>query len=185
MRVRGAILVGGRSSRMGRPKQDLPIRADGATMLDVVRDALEAATGAPALLVGGPALPDRAPGQGPLGGLDALLAHDAANRYLVCPCDMPYVTPELFEQLLRAEPLAAPLAVFHDRAEDRLRPFPMRIDATAAGAVARLLRSDRRRVRALFEEITPIASEALADGARLRSVNTPDDYEQARRGGSR
>ena len=72
----GAVLTGGRSSRMGRDKATLPV--DGVPMAARVADALRRAGAEPVLAVGGDQaalealgltwVADRHPGEGPSGG---------------------------------------------------------------------------------------------------------------------
>ncbi len=110
MRRAGFVLVGGRSSRMGRNKALMPY---GESML-VERVAGEVAAAAgPVTLVGPPdeyqrlGLPvvaDRRPGSGPLGGVETALFHTTAEWNLVVACDMPNVQAELMGAMLdRAE----------------------------------------------------------------------------------
>jgi len=84
----GAVLVGGASRRMGVDKAVLEV--GGRTLVEVAVAALAAAGAHPVLLVGDPpagarppvpgatAVPDRYPGEGPLGGLITALAAASA-----------------------------------------------------------------------------------------------------------
>ncbi|MBU6317480.1 MAG: NTP transferase domain-containing protein, partial [Acidobacteria bacterium] len=77
MRVIGAVLCGGRSSRMGRDKALVPHR--GIPMVRSVADALTAGGCSEVVAVGGDTVglgtlgfdvtPDLHPGEGPLGGV--------------------------------------------------------------------------------------------------------------------
>ena len=102
----GAVLAGGASSRMGTDKAFIEMAGE----LMVVRavDALRSAGAAPTLVVGGDSgrldalrldhVPDRCPGQGPLGGvitaLGALgpLGVSGRDAVVTLPCDV--VAPE-------------------------------------------------------------------------------------------
>lgn len=106
MRLLGAVLAGGRSSRFGSDKALAMI--DGRPMLDRVIDAL--APQVDGIVVCGRAssagyegIPDRpAAGLGPLGGLNAALHHAAAHGYdavLTVPCDTPLLPSDLRTQL--------------------------------------------------------------------------------------
>src|SRR4051812_16893514 len=108
MRVLGAVLAGGRSSRFGADKAAALI--DGRPMLDWVIDAL--APQVDDILVCGREISGRhwvadhpRPDLGPLGGLNAALRYASANGFdavLSVPCDTPHLPVDLRAQL--AEP---------------------------------------------------------------------------------
>lgn len=135
-RVIGAVLRGGASRRMGRPKEGVQL-PDGRTMLAAVIAALEPICD-DVVLLGEPALepgqecgsedspssstasfdrakswrviPDRRRGLGPLAGIESLLLAYPQDTCVVCPCDMPRLTAGLIGRLLAAPD--APIAVF-------------------------------------------------------------------------
>ena len=96
--LRGFVLTGGASRRMGADKALLPWR--GGTLLDwVARQVLEA-TGS-VTLVGAPgryaargyeAIGEQHAGAGPLSGLEAALRQSASDLNLIVACDMPLVS---------------------------------------------------------------------------------------------
>ena len=99
----GIVLAGGRSSRMGRDKAALPWGH--AMLLDRMVELLTTA-GAARVLVSGDrpghaGIPDRRPGLGPVGGLDAVLAH-AEGRIVVVPVDLPRLRPSRIHALVAA-----------------------------------------------------------------------------------
>jgi len=106
MRRSGFVLVGGASSRMGRDKALLEFR--GRPLLDyVARQVLEAAgsvtlVGAPEryTALGYQSIPDRQPGQGPLGGVEAALRSTKSEWNLIVACDMPQLEASFLEALL-------------------------------------------------------------------------------------
>src|SRR5690242_14839672 len=105
MRVLGAVLTGGRSSRFGSDKAAALI--DGRPMLDWVIDVLVPQVDD--VLVCGRETPGRisvpdypTPDLGPLGGLNAALRYAAANGFdavLSVPCDTPRLPNDLRAQL--------------------------------------------------------------------------------------
>jgi molybdopterin-guanine dinucleotide biosynthesis protein MobB len=99
--ILGGLLVGGRSSRMGRPKQRLV--SDGRTFLQIAYDALAPHVGRLVLLGGegdGERLPDVAGIGGPLAGLLAAVRWEPEAAWVVCACDLPRVTPRAVAWLL-------------------------------------------------------------------------------------
>src|SRR6058998_1400393 len=94
----GFVLVGGRSSRMGRDKACLPLQ--GRTLLEHVAAAVAAAAGS-VTLVGSPeryqnlgfrVIADSLPGCGPLGGIHTALGASPADWNLIVACDMPGIS---------------------------------------------------------------------------------------------
>ena len=92
------ILVGGRSERMGRPKQLLEV--GGESMLDRAARAIEPFAGRPVALGAGPLpaawaaavrLPDPPGLTGPAAGLLAALRWAPRTSWLLAPCDLPRI----------------------------------------------------------------------------------------------
>ncbi|WP_426163213.1 molybdenum cofactor guanylyltransferase [Sandarakinorhabdus sp. DWP1-3-1] len=101
MKILGAVLAGGRSSRFGSDKALAPF--DGRPLIDHVIAAL-AAQADTVVVIGRdwprqPHIHDRpAPGLGPLGGLCAALHHAAATGHdavLAAGCDLPRLPADL------------------------------------------------------------------------------------------
>lgn len=101
----GAVLAGGRSSRMGRDKALIEI--DGHTLLDralhILRPHVDEL-----LVIGDPmrhgqavarVIPDDGPGKGPLAGIVTALRHAAHDQVIIMACDMPGVNAQLIERL--------------------------------------------------------------------------------------
>lgn len=167
VRILGAILAGGRSSRFGSDKALAPI--GGRPMLEHV--ALQLAGQCDGLVVVGRAWPgmvrveDRpGPGLGPLGGLAGALAHARDHGFdavLTSSCDLPALPSHLLDLL------GAPDALL-------LRQPTIGLwDSAHADRLAAYLSSGApRSVRAWADTIkaSPIAwSEDLAN------INTPED----------
>lgn len=128
LRCLGAVLAGGASSRMGTDKAFIEI--DGAPMVVRAAETLRAAGAEPVVVVGGDgarlralgldAVPDRYPGEGPLGGvITALAALDTHGEGLdavaTLPCDVispaPAAVRLVIDGLATAGQPAADLAV--------------------------------------------------------------------------
>ena len=102
----GAVLCGGRSSRMGRDKA--LVEVDGVAMAARVAGALRAAGCRPVVAIGGDrdalaalgldVVDDDHPGHGPLGGILTALTHlavPADGTVVVVSCDVPWLTADV------------------------------------------------------------------------------------------
>ena len=187
----GFILAGGFSSRMGEDKSRL--RLGGRTFVEIAADAL-AAVSDRIRVVGSregieshglPVVRDVHEGLGALGGLHAALAACRTKWAAVVPCDLPFVTAELFERLaaLRVDDIDAVAPIQEDG-----RPQPLCALYAAARCreeAERLIRAGELRPRALLRTVRTrrVRFEELSDleGAHLffANVNTPEDYERA------
>ncbi|MEW6684465.1 MAG: NTP transferase domain-containing protein [Nitrospirota bacterium] len=185
--VIGAILAGGYSRRMGRPKEGV-VLWDGRPMIEHVLDAMRTIcrrvvivgacrgwTPEPPII----RLDDRQSGLGPLGGIETLLSSGLASRYLVVGCDQPLVTPPMLRLLL--DPLNPGIPCFL-RAEDgsELDPFPGYFPATWLPVARAALQQGRRAIRDVVRSDRSgwaVLPEALRRG--VESLNTPDEVVRA------
>ena len=101
-KITGLVLAGGRSSRMGTNKALLEI--NGETLLNRAVRLLEL-SGCKEVFISGDyygqrSVPDRAQ-LGPLAGIAAGLDVCKTEKLLILPVDMPYMTTELLQLLMR------------------------------------------------------------------------------------
>jgi molybdenum cofactor guanylyltransferase len=105
---------------------------------------------------------------------------------LIVSCDLPFVTPELFERLLSLRTSDADAVA---PIQDDGRPQPLcalYAAATCARAAEELIRTDELRPRELLRRVGTrwVAFAELADLPRaplfFENVNTPEDYEKAK-----
>jgi molybdopterin-guanine dinucleotide biosynthesis protein A len=169
------VLAGGRSSRMGRDKARLPFR--GSDLVSVVAGAVEQATGNVSLIGHAelPAIPDRYPGEGPLGGILTALHHTSSDWNLIVACDMPEVCPGFLTVLLaRAEGSEADVLLPHG--PDRL-PQPL-CAVYHRRALPTLEEHFSRGVRKVTAALEGLAVERLfvAELSVFQNVNTPEDW---------
>lgn len=181
--VLGAVLAGGRSSRMGRPKEGV-LLGDGRAMVEPVIEAMREAFGRVAVVgactgfdcgagEGILHLQDLRPGQGPLAGLEALLASGLAHGYVVAACDQPLLTSDLLRRLGEG---AGGRPRFFRTAEVCLDPLPGYFPAGMLGRFSAALVDGRRAFRGVTQEAGP-EWLTLQDGEvpLLASANTLED----------
>jgi len=186
--VEGAILAGGRSSRMGRDKSALVLgevsvlervgsaMAPLVTRIRVIGSSIAEPTDYAAQ-------PDLEPGLGPLSGIHAALATAVSSSVLVVACDLPFVTTALFAGLIgllkdgteavvpRVGGRPVPVcAVYRQSCLERLQAHLDRGELKAQHFVASLA-------------TTYMDEEMLArldpQGIALKNINTPEDFKQA------
>jgi molybdopterin-guanine dinucleotide biosynthesis protein A len=179
MRFSGAILTGGRSSRMGRDKAFIEI--DGRPMVQSAQRALLDAGASNVVTIGGnaaalanlglEALPDTTPGEGPLGGIIDALEHTDEDVVVVLACDHPTMEADLVRLLVTkiagtdaavpvVDGVPQPLAAAYVR-----RSLPVLRTAFAAG---------ERSPRSALRELRWRAVEGV-DPAWVRDVDEPRD----------
>jgi len=189
--VAGFVLAGGASSRMGRAKALLEI--GGEPLLVRTMRLVESVAG-PATVIGNSdayrslglrLIDDDLPGGGPLGAIATALRASKAPWNLVVACDLPYLTREWLDYLVRraiasqadavlpmntlgAEPLCA---AYHKRGETAIR-----------GALAAGVRKVTDGLKDLRVEVIEAAEWKAfdSDGLLFKNMNSPEDYEEAK-----
>ena len=189
-RYTGAILAGGKSSRMGSAKQEL-VLPDGRTILDrLVSTLLEIC---PSVIIVGESggneepsssrvtrLADLHPGFGPLSGMEALFASGADQGYVVTACDQPLLTASLLGRLFVGDPSRAHL--FRASDPGSFYPFPGYYPASMLPLVSQSLKAGRYSVHSLLTHVEP-EWIPVADSERslLFNMNTPEELETLRK----
>jgi molybdopterin-guanine dinucleotide biosynthesis protein MobB len=159
------VLIGGKSTRMGRPKHLL--RKDGGTWLERTVGLLRSKAQTVAV-IGEGALPetlgdlvrlaDAPDARGPMAGILAAMRWAPRASWLVAACDLPALSGEALDWLLAT------------RAPGRWATLP-RLEA--AGRVEPLLAHYDFRARALLEELAAGGNFRLQDLSQARAVYTP------------
>lgn len=192
----GAVLTGGASRRMGRPKAWIPV--DGRPMALRVADALAGAGCDPVVMIGepqsgpsasdprpdlhgdrGPVLvPDVRAGEGPVVGVLTALRHarslERVDRVVVAACDLPRLDAATVRRLLAVGDREARVVV----AVSDGRPAPLGWWSTAVLAdlealVASGVRAWREAVAGVGATLVEIDDPALSD------VDTPPELDRA------
>jgi molybdenum cofactor guanylyltransferase len=94
--ISGYILAGGRSSRMGTDKSLLPLAGKPLIQRSVAKlrgvcAEVHILSSNPALAPFAPLVPDIHPDCGPLGGIEAAIAHSIYDWLLILPVDVPFL----------------------------------------------------------------------------------------------
>jgi molybdenum cofactor guanylyltransferase len=159
----GAILAGGRSSRMGTDKARVVV--DGVAMREHVRRAL-AAVCDDVIVVGGADADIDDPREGPLPALLALLRARPGRTILVAPVDQPRLCPAALTPLIAA-------CGDDDGVCWRDEPLPLCLGPLALARLeAAAARGQHRVFAAVTRELAIVDDDVRA---ALVNVNTPAD----------
>ena len=201
MLVGSLILAGGRSRRMGKPKESLPLC--GNTLLGRTAELLLECTW-PVVVVGRggdqelPPLPleaavihDERPGAGPLAALAVGMRHVRAHKQLgdqdavfVTGCDAPFLTAAAVGWL--SSQLGQHQCVV-PKSGGVLQPLCAVYRLTCLPVIDDLLRSGVDTPRTIAEKTRALILDEPAlrafdlETRFLRGINTPEDYEAAQR----
>lgn len=182
MEILGAVLTGGRSTRMGQDKADLVVNDQ--TMLEWVVSALKQVTTETVVLgpdrPGYKCWPDSVHTEGPLAGIATALARSQADHVLVVAVDHPFVSAETLRHLVdRADGLPVVPVDEHGARQVTCALYPTAIggmaqeEAAAGGSIQSLL--DRVSFDAVSPDIWVGWGE---DGRSWYSVDSPSALEE-------
>lgn len=189
--VGGYVLAGGKSSRMGTEKALLelggkPLIAHAVAKLRAVCSNVSILGSNPDLAAYGPLVPDLHPGCGPIGGIEAALAHTEFDWNLLEPVDVPFLPAQFLGDWVERV-----------TASDVFRAAIFEVGGKPQPGVLLIHRSTRPSISAAIErgeyKLLPALS-AAASGSSLdvrrvdaaceswfTNVNTPEDLERAKR----
>ena len=134
---------------------------------------------------------DRAPGNGPLGGiltalLDASATEDGAHvPVLIVACDLPFITTDFIELLLKKHDIEQPDITVPSDASGRLHPLAAIYSTSCLSVVAANVKEARLRVDLVFDLVRTVTIdyreyEQLPGSSRfLTNVNSRQDYDLA------
>jgi molybdopterin-guanine dinucleotide biosynthesis protein A len=180
-----AILAGGKASRYGGAPKGLLEAAPGVSILEKTLREITAA-GIKEIIIlanepgpyerfGLPIVPDIRPGIGPLGGIEAGLAH-FAGRYdavLFLPCDLPGITASEISALLSSFEAGASV-VFAETGHFFEQPLCAVVHNDLLGTISRLINEGWRKVSDVWRELGA-AQVRFDDPTPFFNVNTPED----------
>lgn len=186
--VTGVILVGGRSSRLGRDKAFLPV--GGIPVFERVLNAL-AKHLKKVILVGDrperfakyglPVYPDRYAGSA-LGGLYTGLLESSTHYIFVVPCDLPFASAGLLQYLISLRggyDVVVPMTKGHPE------PLFAVYSKECLNPMKDLLEAGNYRIFDFYPRVRtrPVQGAELfpfdRSGSAFLNVNTPEEYERA------
>ncbi len=184
--VTGIVFCGGTGRRLGGVEKPL-IEVAGRPLLAWVLERLRKQV-ATVVLSGAndPAyarfgcemVPDRAPGEGPLGGFATAVEVAATDWIFTCPGDSPYLAENVIELLVEdAERVG--VAVPHDGNRRQNLFLLMRRDR--AESLVRFFEQGGRAAHRWLDENGIGVTDLSPNAASFFNVNTPDDLESWRR----
>jgi molybdopterin-guanine dinucleotide biosynthesis protein A len=175
----GYVLVGGRSSRMGRDKALLPL--NGLPLAEKIARQIEIFAQSVSLIgdpeqygqLGRRVIPDHFPGCGPLAGIHAALLDSSQDWNLIAACDMPSIEIGLIGALLTLDRSDADCVLPLD-ADGRRQPLLALYHRRCLPAIEAALNSgDYKVLRALV----PVRiREIPAADETFRNLNTFEEW---------
>ncbi|ARU61147.1 hypothetical protein CBW65_08960 [Tumebacillus avium] len=193
--MRGILLCGGASSRMGRRKEwlafdDRPLVLHTLEKLqsvcsDVVVVAREEAELESLLQLNVRAILDEYAGQGPLAGLHAGLNGLApAEKACLVACDLPFLRAEILKDLAQLIDEQPGTQAVVPQEGQRLFPVCALYHGQVREIAASCLQNGENAMRGFLAKLqvgyVPIERYAAYDPSPFLNMNTPQDYELAR-----
>lgn len=180
MRVAGFVLVGGRSSRMGRDKARLLVNS--RLLVEAVAEKVSAAAERVALIGAADRyrdlpfdrLDDVRSGLGPLAGIETALQSTRGELNLIVACDMPDLDPQWLRQLVAHAAKRASCCVISQDSDGTRHPLCSVWDASCLPAVSAALDCGHLRVSGMAEALN---ADVLVSLRPLRNINTPSEWK--------
>lgn len=177
MLIAGAIIAGGRGSRMGNPHKAAIRLRDGTTSAQRLAAALGGAGCAPVVVVANDAtpyagmrvIPDLRPGLGPLAGIEAAMLALAPAAVCLVAGDMPCLVSADIQRLVSA--WDGRLAVAWT---DRMQPLCAVVASDLTSEISAALDHGALGVHRLWQRLGA-AQVQFTDSAAFRDLDTPED----------
>ena len=170
----GYVLVGGRSSRMGRDKATLPFH--GTTLAESIAREVVLAAGS-AVLVGNASLgiADLYPGEGPLGGILTALHHSRTDWNLIVACDMPFAQAGFLRKLLEAARDSGADALMPRGPAGLPEPLCAVYHRRARGAIQARFDAGIRKITRALEDLLVVWLDVV-EADCFQNLNTPEEW---------
>ena len=187
-RIAGAILAGGKASRLGGVTKGLLQLDSGKTLIERLADQMRDARLAEVVICaddsepyehfGLEIVPDLHPDLGPLGGIEAALTHyaDRADAVCFCPCDLPGMSGVQIATLMRAfaERPEGVGVVYVQTGDFFWHPLCCVVHNALLGSISQAIEQGSLSVRQVWTRLDALGV-AFDDPAPFFNVNTPED----------
>ncbi len=165
---------------MGQDKARLPFR--GGVLAEAVAREVEKAAGCVTLVghagvghAGIGAIPDRHPGEGPLGGILTALHHTSTDWNLIVACDMPEVSAAFLARVLAVAERTTAWIVLPYGPDGRPEPLCAVYHRQSLASLEAAFERGVRKITAAMEGLL-IERLDIAEMAIFQNVNTPEDW---------
>jgi molybdopterin-guanine dinucleotide biosynthesis protein A len=183
MYLAGFVLVGGRSSRMGRDKARLPVES--RLLVEDVAAKVRFLTCNVALIgemqryrdLPFECFDDLRPCQGPLAGIETALAAGRGEWNLIVACDMPNLQTEWLAALIAETRKTEYDCIVLKDTKGKIHPLCGIWRAACLPIVRRALDAHRLKVMDLLAEL---ATAYVPVNTTIENVNTPEDWDRWR-----
>ncbi len=183
IQVKGLVLAGGKSRRMGHDKALIKYR--GRPQIEIAYDM--AAILCKEVFVscrsdqnyGLPTLHDRIHEMGPLGGILSALMHDPAAAWLVLACDLPHLQLDLLQKLIASRNIFLPATAYASTSDGKPEPLCAIWEPECRGLLFKALSVDMKCPRRILMDMNlPLLLQPREED--LHNCNHPKDVEGAK-----
>ncbi|PYZ97112.1 molybdenum cofactor guanylyltransferase [Alteribacter lacisalsi] len=198
MKVTAVILAGGQSSRMGKNKALLSI--NGLPVIERIKNVLSQSCCGMLVVANSPeqyrflhvpVVPDRFPDSGPLAGIHAGILESGCEWHFVAACDVPLISRDVIEILLREMEDNPETDVILPKAGGRLQPMTALYRRSVLPAVEEALKSGQLKLLDALNGLDLIyvdEQKAAAQGMdperweqSFFNMNRPEEYSEVLR----
>lgn len=183
-KITAILLAGGKSQRMGTDKGLLDL--NGKTFIQHICDALQPIVGSNILIVsankayddlGFPRVEDIIENKGPVGGLYTGLKESKTKVNLVLSVDVPLVTSELLEWLVKSH--SETFMVTQIKNGDKTCPLISVYDRSMRIVFGEHLAGNQLKLRQVIEDVKHQTIEVSKEwGNQVQNINTQEEYQK-------
>ena len=185
------IQAGGRSSRMGQDKAQVPFL--GTTLIEYILQQLEGFGDEQIIIsnnpeeftrLGLPVFQDVYPDTGAIGGIYSGILHASFEYSLILGCDMPFISLKLLKYLVSLAP-DFDAVIPRLKKEEFAEPFRSVYAKACLKPIEQSIRAGKRKVISFFDKVNVrfIEPEEINKfdprGITFFNINTPEDLKEA------
>lgn len=187
MKMTGAVLAGGQSSRMGRDKTLVEI--DGTPFVLIVAKVLSVVCERVMIIGNQPdrfqsfgfqVFEDIFQNSGPLGGIHSALVHAKGANVFIAACDLPLISNEAARAI--AQRRSSDGEIFIAKCGEMVQPLFGIYSAACTAGLEEFLKQGNRKVRDFLSlsktKVIDLPELSMILPNILTNVNTPEEYEK-------